>query len=280
LLGVNQNFKPVDIRNELFLFHKNGPAELPTMDGNSKDVFDLGEFPVHSLIENLCSPCYGLECKTFKVGAKILGTCGSFPETRIYGNDKNGNPIYSYVKSKDGKDEICQCSQEESQYYNDPIEGVSIKLTNILTAYDIEFSTISGIIKEVTPSPVEYYAINGNTATPIARIESFEATSSYRIYKVPSNCIKQNCVFGLFKIKKPERYYDESQAFITDNLKAVLSIAIGVDKKHKRDELEMGQRYIGDGILSLANEVREENSNNEYPIQVSKSVAPRKRKFF
>jgi hypothetical protein len=280
LLGLNQDFKPMKIRQDHFLFHQNGVGEKAVFEGSNKDVIDLGEFPIFTLIERLCKPCSGSECPSYKIAARILGSCEGFPETRIYGNDQNGHPIYSYVKSENGLDEVCQCTQEEAEYYNDTVEGIRIKLTNTLQAFDIQFSSITGIVKPATSSPVEYWAINhSGLAKMIARLEPFESSSSYRIYKVPKSCIKQACVFGLFKIKQPERYVDGSQAFISDNISSLISIAIGVDKKYKRDELQLGQQYIGDGVLSLANEVRESNSNAESPIQVSKSVRPRTRKF-
>lgn len=280
LLGLNQNFKPVQIRQDTFLFHQNGPGELPTIQGYSKDVIDLGEYPVFTLLDNLCKPHEGKSSNLYQIGARIIGDCSGFPKTRIYGNDKNGNPIYSYVKSKNGKEEICQCTEEEAPSYDDAIEGVELALNNVTRSYNILFSQITGIVKEATKSPVEYYAIDKyGLAKMVARLEPFESTPSYRIYKIPKPCISKACALGLFKIKKPDKYISGSQAFISENLTAVLSIAMGVDKKYKRNEFTEGLQYISDGLMSLANEIRENKSNAEDPIQVSVSSLPKKRRF-
>lgn len=278
LLGFNQNFKPVALRSDSFLFHQNGAGDLPFASGYVKDVVDLGEYPVFKMLDILCKPCEGMECKKFKIGARVLGNCLSYPKTRIYGLDDKGNPIYSYVKGEN--EEVCQCTQEESSLYDEAIEGLELSLSGTVRSYDIWFSKITGFIKEQTNSPVEYYAIDElGLATLIARMEAFESTTSYRIYQVPRSCVKQQCALGLFKIKKPNRYISESEIFITDDLKSTLSIAMGVDKKYRKNEMQEGMQYITDGILSLANNLREQSSNTEDPIQVSNSNVAKKRNF-
>ena len=278
LLGYNQNFKPAKLRSSEFLFHQNGPGDLPMTTGYNRDIIDLGEYPVFRLLDNLCAPCEEKQCNTYKIAAKVVGSCESFPKTRIYGLDVKGNPIYSYVKGENK--EVCQCTEEESHVYDEAIEGLELSLSGTMRSYDIWFSRINGFIKGETKAAVEYYAIDkAGLAVLVARIEPFESTSSYRIYQVPKSCVKQQCALGLFKIKKPNRYISGSEVFITDDLQSILSIAIGVDKKYKRNELQEGLQYIGDGILSMANNLREQSSNTEDPIQVSSSITPRKRKF-
>lgn len=279
LLGLNLNFRPRTLRDAEFLFHQNGPGELPAFSKDySADVYDLGEYPIYRLIETLCQPCEGKKQNCYKVGARVVSQCGQNAKTRIYGVDQDGNPIYSFVRGE--KEEVCQCTEEEVAYYDSAIEGLEINLTEQVKAYDIWFSRISNIIKEPTKYPVEYFAIDKHgIAIQIARLEPFQVNSSYRTYRIPHTCIKQRCCLGLFKVTKPNNYIDDSQPFISDNKLAILSIAKGVDKKFNRDELDAGNALITDGVMALARELKEESSNTEYPIQVSQSVIPRRRKF-
>jgi len=268
LLGLNINFKPQIIRDNYFMFHQNGPAEVNAFGSNfTKNVQDLGEFPVIGMHENICTPCEGNECQEFYIGAKVLGECNDFPKTRIYGTSPNGKNIYSYTKGE--KKEECVCYDKEDVEIWDAIEGVELTLSNILRVSKIPFGSITGITKEPSESVVEYYKIDKrNKGELIASLDPFQIVSKYKAYTIPNTCIKQKCVFGLFKRSKPETVINENQRFITDNKVAIIAMAKAMDYYFNRNDIVNGEAFERRSLLSLSNEVKEESSNYVSPIQV------------
>lgn len=271
LLGVNINFKPITIRDSTFLFHSNGPAEAPIHDNYFyRNVIDLGRFPVNRLIDNLCNVCSCDKPKCYYIGAKILNNCGTPPKTRIYGKNEKGDEIFTYKVGE--KEEVNICSEEDADVYEDAIQGVEIKLSERTTTPKILFSKVTSIVKEPSNSYVEYYAIDSKTkvGVPIAKLSPFDIVSSYRLYQVPSSCVKKRCVFALFKMTKPSQIIDESQPFITDNKNAILSIAMGLDYKFNQGDLEKGETFLSTGIRDLAIELKEDEANTKTNIQFQK----------
>jgi len=276
LLGMNINFKPMKIRDEHFLFHQNGPADVPLGNNFSTNVYDLGEYPVFKLLEKICDPCKPTPCSKFRIGAKTVSSCSSFPKTRIYGNDLAGNKIFTYTAPETKKE--CVCPEEDAEAW-DAIEGVELQLNSTLRASMAEFGQITAIYKEPSSSAVEYYAIDETgKGTLVARLDPFQLKASYRIYKVPNTCIKKKCIFGLFKRSKPDPIVNENQLFITENKTAILSIAKGCDMKFNRNEIQAGENFIALGIKALSNEVKEENSNSQTTVQFN-GPFPKVRKF-
>lgn len=269
LLGLNIDFKPRIIRDTHFLFHQNGPADAALLgNGFNKNVQYLGEFPVIGNPEKLCDPCNkGVSCEYFYVGARVSGACNTFPKTRIYGTSPNGKNIYSYVSPT--TNETCLCEDEEDIEIWDAIEGVELSLTNILKVSKIKFASITGITKEPSSSVVEYYKLDekGN-GEMIASLDPFQIKSKYKAYLVPKSCIKNRCVFGLFKKSKPENTIHESQVFLTDNKSAIISMAKSFDFKYNKNDIERAIAFEADAKRSLSDEVKEETPNVVSPIQV------------
>jgi len=267
LLCVNIDFKPQIIRDSYCMFHQNGPAESNSFGVNfTNNVQDLGEFPVIGMPERLCTPCEGIKCESFYVGARVTGECREFPKTRIYGTSPNGKNIYSYIKP-DTKEQ-CLCEDEDDIEIWDAIEGVELTLSNTLRVSKIPFGSITGITKEPSNSTVEYYKVDSrNKGTLIASLDPFQITSKYRAYTVPNKCIKSKCIFGLFKRSKPETVINENQAFITDNKVAIIAMAKAMDYLFNRNDIANGNQYKAQGLQSLSNEVKEESSNSVSPIQ-------------
>lgn len=279
LLGVNRNFKPLMIRDSSFIFHQNGPADIPVVSDNfSNNVYDLGEYPIFKLLENLCYPCEGTVCNEFRIGARAMGFCDSYPKTRIMGNDVKGNPIFTFIKG----DKVELCNESEKDSYDNVIHGLEIQLTTDIRVIDnVKFGSISEIIKEPTKYPVEYYAVNNKSVGQlIARIEPFQTRSLYRLYKVPNDCIRNACVLGLFKRSKPDKIVDKEQLFFCSNRNAILSISKGVDLKYNKNDTQSGETLIALGIKDLAMELREQSSNSTNPLQMDGFVNPMKKKKF
>lgn len=274
LLGLNIDFKPVDIRESYFLFHKNGPTELPFVEtGFDPAVYYLGDSPVFQNINNFwCSPCKTNEKSCYNLTVKGLncGTVKSPPFTVIRANDAKGNNIYSYFKGKK-KDPICVCENKTENYGIEYINGIRFPITGkCVTYHKISISEITSITKEPSLTPVEYYVseVGSNKGTMVARLEPYETEARYKTYQISKSKCKANCILGLFKISEPQQIVDGEQPFLTNDIESIILIAKGVDKKFFQDDIQRGDKFITDGIISLSKHLRENTPNSVNRLQI------------
>lgn len=275
LLGIDINGKPKDIKDEFFLFHKNGPGDIAEYRGKCKtfndNVMSLGESPV--LMQPTDESCRQrrMDCNPKRILVK--SECGAsdppFPKTRVSGLGADGMPIYSYMAVDPSTEEesLCQCKANEAEQFK-AIQGIEYHIAEVSTVADIRFSKINNIIKEPTLGPVEYYMVNEDgVGTLIARMEPWQLLSSYKIYQLPRQC-KQRSVLGLFKRNKPEPIIDENQIFISSDMEAILSIAIAVDFKFSKKNIAASVGYFQAGAISLNADLKENRTGAQQTMQI------------
>lgn len=278
LLAVDVNKKPQQIRDQYFLFHKNGPGDV-TQDFLRRfdtNVYDLGSTPVlFQPTDDIC------KCKCVDKQPKLLSVkadCSNYIEnsigTRVSGLDKEGRNIWTYkaIDNKTNEETLCCCTEEKSQEgFEGVIEGVRYPISSRGVMYkNILFSQIRGIVKEPTKVPIEYYAVHPvtNTGVLIARLEPNQIFSRYRKYMLSDKCKNFHCVLGLFKKSEPDPIITDEQTFISSNILAINSLAIAMDYKYEKKNMQAALPYLQDAAVQLNAEVREHNSGSTNSIQV------------
>lgn len=275
LLGCNINFQPVNINSPNGLFHRNGPSEAPMVGGNFNTTIQyLGESPVTKQPnEAWCSPCgnHRFTCDNDYFITVVGENCSTKAHTLVSALGKNNKPIYTYYKEETGG-EPTVCESEDIAAteikYN---EGVRYPILGQKVFYkDILVTNIYNIIKEPSLVPVEYYLTERRTGigSLIARLEPYEIISKYKRYQISNNCIRKNCVLALFKQSKPVDIVSESQIFISDNKDAILCMAQGIYQIHEKQELNLGNGFIQQGLVALREELREESPNTNDKLQI------------
>lgn len=273
LLGLNVDFKPIQINDGYFLFHKNGPADVPLVtDKFQTSVYHLGDYPTFRNYADFCTSCEGTEKKCYNITVKGLncGTVKEPPFTIISALDYNGRNIFTYYKDNK-KNPVCVCNPEPDSQI-DYINGIRFPITsNCVTYKNIKISKILNITKEPSLTPVEYYLneVGSKNAFLIARLEPFETNVNYKVYKITNQkCVKGKCILGLFKQSKPNDITHKQEFFISDNLNAIISIAKGVQFKFKENDIQRGNAFIIDGIRALSREVKEQSPSKKPTIQM------------
>lgn len=265
---------PLDIRDQYFIFHKNGPASsAPIKDNNyTSNVISLGQYPT------LLPPDFfgnGKLKDEFKLSV-VSPNCGNsreFNTLRVFANDKFGNKIYSYIfkENEDANEELKILIADDIDQTDGVIEGINFPIKSVDFCWDnVIVSSIYGIIKEPTRSPVEVWIVDckRNIKILAARLEPNETTSSYNLYKIPNIAIRNKWVYGLFKMSKPQPISFDSELFLIDNQTALINIAKGVYKMTYKDQLIEGKAFVNEGISSLNDELREEKPNSTTTLQI------------
>jgi hypothetical protein len=285
MLGLDINGVPRDIKDQYFLFHKNGSGDIARnareCKGWNPNVYDLGTSPV--LMQPTAEACrqYRLDCEPKKIMVRAANGCGSddppFVETLVSGLGVDGFPIYSYnVAAGDIEDQnntvACACSKQDLELNHiQGNEGVKFPITASGKSADILFSTINNIIKPVTPYPVEYWMVDKyGVSTMIARLEPWQVLSQYHIYQIPQKVCNLKTVLGLFKRNRPEQIVDGSQLFISSNLEAIKSLAIAMDYKYNKKNIQAAIPYLQDAATQLNAELQEEKTATDQSLQIDR----------
>ena len=289
LLKVNLDSKPTPIRDKYFQFHRNGTGSIEECCGSNwcGDVHDLGPEPVlfqpskdpSCVCKDQDAPCVQLAFKS--VGCEDddseITVTGFYPRDYKPGQTQEYCPqerIYTYEReTTPGKTEICGCRKDTPpKTGKKPKNGATVKLTEELSLLNLYWGEIESIKKTKTRNPIEVYAVYGdNKVRLIARLEPWQTEARYRRYKVPDTC-KTPCVHGLFKISQPERILDESQSMLISDDEALLLLAKGLHMTYYESDDENGERYIIRGIKALDDQLKEQMSSADVPIQVSGPV--------
>jgi hypothetical protein len=244
LMGLNINTKPIEIKDSYFQFHHNSQGSLTNERMMSFVNFGLAyrEYPTLQGPQILSSK------KPFKVIAIARGNEEGY--TTISGNDYDGNPVYSTF--------------EDSR-----VHGVKLKLEkDVAKKLEVWFGDISAIQKDETNRPVDYYAVDDcDNVVHISRIEPHQTRSLYRIYHIPQNCGCRDTVHALFKISEPDPISSLDQRLIIDDMEALLSLVIGLDKSFDKKEIQEGEAFLAKGIISLDAETQGASSPTVQPIQ-------------
>lgn len=278
MLGIDINGKPKEMKDEFFLFHKNGPGDINRFRGECEnfndDIYYLGNSPV--LIQPTDESCrqFRLDCEPKKIIVRC--ECANDPpykRTVISGLGVDGKPIYTYKATDPSTEQetVCQCTS------NNPVElqavqavqGVEYQISSYSLAANILFSKIDNIIKEVTSVPVEYWMVDQNgIGTLIARLEPWQILSNYQIYQIPKKCLRMRSVLGLFKRNKPEPVIDENQIFISSDIEAIKSLAIGIDYKYTKKNIPASLPFFQDAGSQLSAELKENRTGATQTLQV------------
>ena len=261
LLALNTEDLHVPIRNEYFIFHRNGYGDIKNRPGCSwnTDVYDLGEIPV--LDKNNIIP------SGVRLGVRALGVAGPDEFVNIVGSN-HGIPVYSY-ESASLSNNCCGCTIDPDSI--DTINGVRIKIKGNEFTYinNVCFTQIQSITKTATRTPIEVVAITSSgNAYPIATLMPNQRFSKYRKYLVPNHLCGRTSLHGLFKISQQEVIGSESDPLILNSDEAIISLAIGIHNLYYTTNTEKGASYVIQGISDLEKEKREERSPDEFVIQV------------
>lgn len=287
LLKVNLNTAPVSLRDQHFQFHRNGNGSVTECCGKNwtSSVYDLGPSPVlfQPYKDTTCPDCYD-DTPCVRIGVKSLGceTDASITITGFYPNacmelckkNEHGQQarVYTYEKTtKAGTTEICGCGKEEEGGEDKKVKnGATIPLTAEISLLDIYWGRIESIAKTVTKAPVEVYAFYGDSQVKlIARLEPWQTQTHYKKYKLPEQCSGAPCIHGLFKMSQPERINNDSQLMIISEDEALLLLAKGINMTYYEDDDVNGERFILRGIKALEDQLTEQSTSAEIPIQVN-----------
>lgn len=265
LLACNTDNKHTTIRDNYFSFHKNGNGDVKNSPGCrwNPDVYDIGYIP--TLIQKDLDYSKGV-----KIGVRSVGSVGPNEKVIISGNYKDGEKVYTYRKTDFGAP--CGCKGREESV--ESINGISLDISEKFNYIDnINFASISSIYKTTTRSPIEVIAIdhNGNGFL-IARIEPNQKFSAYRKYVVPNHLCNDKCIHGIFKISQQDDIISESDAIFIKNPEALICFCKGIYQIYYKEQPDIGAQYIFQGITILDKEKREEESPNQFPIQVDIST--------
>ena len=261
LLALNGISQGITIRSKYFMFHRNGYGDIRNRDGCmwNQDAYDLGSTPVIDID--------GIDfSEGVLVGVRAVGMVGENEFVNINGFYQDGERIYSYENSKFGK----SCGCEIKKDFIDIVNGVQLKITNDFNYIsNIKFKQIASITKSLTKSPVEVIVIDAfNNGRRVARMEPNQRFSKYRKYLVPDELCGRECLHALFKIGQQEEIVSPSDTIMVSNDEALISLAKGIHNIYYKEQQEVGANYIMQGIDILEREKREEESPEEFPVQV------------
>lgn len=286
LLKINLDAKPTIIRDKYFQFHRNGTGSISECCGKNwcGDVHDLGPEPVlfqpyqipSCICDDQTKPCIqlafkSLGCENDDVSITVTGFYPNELNPKEKGEACPKERVYTYKKeTSPGKTEICGCRKDTpAKEGKKPVNGATVKPDENLQLLDLYWGEIESIKKTTSRNPIEVYAVYGdNKVRLIARLEPWQTEAHYRRYHLPDSC-STPCVHGLFKISQPERILDDSQLMLISDDEALLLLAKGIHMTYYESEDVDGERYILRGIKALDDQLRENASNADIPIQVS-----------
>lgn len=262
LLALNGEFLGMNIRDKHFMFHKNGYGDVRDHPGCTwnQDVYDIGSTPY--LNKNNINFADG----GVRIGVRSIGVAGEDEYVYVNGTYRDGKQVYTYSSSNYGKCVGCSVTSENI----DTINGIRIPITADFNYVDnICFGEISSITKTITRTPVEIIAIDrDNNAYPISYLAPNQRSSKYRKYLVPNDLCGRTCLHGIFKIAQQEKIVNPSDSIMISNDEALIALAKGIHNMYYKDQQEVGASYILQALSVLDKEKREEESPNEFPIQV------------
>jgi len=261
LLAINGINQGLSIRSKHFMFHRNGYGDIRNRDGCSwnQDVYDVGATPIIDTD--------GIDFSLgVMVGVRAIGLVGENEFVNINGAYQDDERIYSYENSKFGKSCGCEIKKE----FVDIVNGIKLPITNEFNYIsNIKFKDITSITKSLTKSPVEIIVIDAfNNGHRVARMEPNHRFSKYRKYLVPDELCGRDCLHALFKIGQQEEIVSPSDTIMVSNDEALISLAKGIYNIYYKEQQEVGANYVAQGITILEKEKREEESPEEFPIQV------------
>ena len=261
LLAINGLSQGISIRDNYFMFHRNGYGDIRNRDGCkwSEDVYDIGTTALINTDHIDFS-------EGVTVGVRAVGFVGEDEFVNINGTYLDGNQVYTYESSQFGK--ACGCEVKESGI--DIVNGIKLKVSNDFNYIsNIKFKDITSITKTLTKSPVEIILIDHfNKGHRVARMSPNHRFSKYRKYLVPDNLCGRKCLHALFKIGQQEEIISPTDTIMISNDEALISLAKGIHNIYYKEQQEIGANYIIQGISILEKERREEESPDEFPIQV------------
>jgi hypothetical protein len=261
LLALNGQHNSMRIRDEYFMFHRNGYGDIRDYPGCSwnTDVYDIGEVPYYD--RNNINFADGV-----RIGVRALGPAGTNEKVYINGTFADGNEVFTYKKTAYG--DCCGCEAKTDSI--DTINGIEINVTSGFNYIsNITFTSISSITKTLTRTPIEVIAIdNTNSAYSIARLLPNQRFSKYRKYLIPNDLCGRTCLHGLFKISQQDVITQPTDSIMISNEEALISLAKGVYNMYYKEQQEIGASFVLQGLSVLEKEKREEESPSEYPIQV------------
>lgn len=283
LLGIDINGRPKAINDKTFLFHENGPGDFTSDMSGSKwimdGVVDMGESPVIMQPTDVDSckchcvdsePKYliakGIDC----IPNKLIG----YDNVLVSGAGCDGNRIYTYQKTDDKtqKTSCCQCETPEDLDMEGVVDGTVYPITpNDVVYTNILYSKIESITKEPTRYPVEIFAVDkSGRSVMISRMEPWQLSSRYRIYKLAKNCVNKNinCILGLFKMSKPDPIVSKNQLFIVDDIEAIISMLISKDEMFNKKDPQKAAQFGANAIVNLNADLRESKSNTRRKVQI------------
>lgn len=288
LLKINLDTNPKPIRDQWFQFHRNGNGSIRECCGSNwcGDVHDLGPEPVlfqpfansSCVCDNQPTPCVRLGIRSMGCedeGAKVTIT-GWYPNEITHEKEEFDpiNRVYTYIKTEaGGKTEICGCRKNDGTPAGKKARnGAIVMVDEDVSLLDIYWGKIESISKTKTRNPVQILAFYGdNKVKIIAQLEPWETEAKYRRYSLPDSC-KIPCVHGMFKVTQPEQILDESQLMLISDREALLLLAKGLNMTYYEDDDQNGERFVLRGIKALDDQLKEQQSNADIPIQVSGPV--------
>lgn len=264
LLGINLDCKPRTFRSDHFMFHRNGYGDIKDHKDSCKwneDVYDNGihsteiefekEFPNGAII-----------------GARSLSNTGR--EERVFiGGDSNGRKVISFDKENNIYFDNCRCISVNDPDQARTIMGVEIPISRDFSYINnVEFSSIEFIRKSITQGPIEIVAFDPDTneGKQISLMYPWETESKYHRYILPYTT--QTTAHCLFKIEDQQKIVAENQPLIINEKEAIISLVMGIYFIYHKENIEMGNAYVLQGINALEKQKREEETEDTFPIQV------------
>lgn len=278
LKGINLDGKPAKIRDAYFQFNSEGNGSMTNCVSCNwtDDVIDLGEEPVlFQPCENKCS-CGNYDCNSRNIGVVSYicdKTCEiNKEEVLISGINSLDNPVVTYrPKSVYAESHnLCHCISPTTQSKNrEVVHGDLYPIKNKLVIHtNIKWKRIDSIRKDYSTYPVEVFAICGNEAELLARLEPNQTSSNYRIYELPGCCREYECVHGLFKIGKPDKIVSPTQMMIIDDEEALIALSKSMELTYNKEEIEKGELFLVKGMATLDDEAKQNRSNTRTPLIV------------
>lgn len=261
LLAMNGLELKTPIRNEYFMFHRNGYGDIRSSAACqwNTDVYDLGYTPVLDK-NNIISD-------GVRIGVRSLGLAGP-DEYVVVSGSNHGSTVYTY-QSSEALPNCCGCEVDPDGI--DRINGIKISLKENQFTYinNVCFTDIQSITKTLTRNPIEVVVISkSGNATPVATLSPNQRASEYRKYLVPSQLCGRKALHGLFKIAKQEEITSDTDSILLRDEESIISLAIGIYNMYHTTNLEKGANYVLQGVSDLEKEKREERSPDEFGIQV------------
>lgn len=281
LKAVNIDGNPTMQRDAYFQFHKNAYGSIEKNCGNwTQAVVDLGE---HATINEI------------SVGTKrpekiLIGACLTGKETgtspvkfvRIDGEWDRDGKVWTYEKKTWSERRIAGLNEPELY---DPIYGAKIALNDTIRFVEnIYWKSIRSITKDITVNPVEVYAIHADQTLQLLTVmEPHETMSKNRRYLIPDSCVKRTCtctsstatcncvpiVHGIFKVSEPGAVAHNTQPIYTSDDEALISLAIAMKSLYTDRKPDEAVPYLLNGVKSLEDNNRENQSNDQQTIQVT-----------